>query len=113
LRNALVGYHFDRDIGKILENYAYLELKRKGYTIKIGRLANGKEIDFIAEKRGIIKYFQICYLPGNEETMAREYAPLEEMQDNWEKYLVSFDDIDHGTYKGIKHINVMDLHKVV
>jgi predicted AAA+ superfamily ATPase len=35
LRNSLVGFDFKRDISKLLENYVYLELKRKGYSIKI------------------------------------------------------------------------------
>jgi predicted AAA+ superfamily ATPase len=62
MRNALVGYNFKRDIGKLLENYVFLELKRHGYTITIGRLQNKKEIDFVAEKKGIKKYFQVTYL---------------------------------------------------
>jgi predicted AAA+ superfamily ATPase len=45
-----------------MENYVFLELKRHGYEVKIGRLSSGKEVDFIAEKQGIIKYFQVCYL---------------------------------------------------
>lgn len=57
-----MGYNFSKDIGKLLENYVFLELKRHGYSVKIGRLKNGEEIDFIAEKNGIVKYFQVCYL---------------------------------------------------
>lgn len=113
LRNALVGYNFWRDIGKLLENYAFLELKRHGYDVKIGRLKSGKEIDFIAEKNGVTKYFQVCYLLGWEETMTREYASLREIRDNWEKYVVSFDDIDFGVSEGIRHINIMKLGKVL
>jgi hypothetical protein len=39
-----------------------LELKRQGYAVKIGRLSSGQEIDFVAEKAGIIKYFQVTYV---------------------------------------------------
>ncbi|MDD3303152.1 MAG: ATP-binding protein [Candidatus Gracilibacteria bacterium] len=113
LRNSLVGFDYKRDIGKILENYVFLELKRNGYSIKIGRLQNGKEIDFIAEKNGIIKYFQVCYMLGGEETIAREYSPLEEIKDNWEKYVVSFDNIDFGVSNGIKHIKIYDLENIL
>lgn len=111
LRNALVGYVFSRDIGKLLENYVFLELKRHGYNVKIGRLKNGGEIDFIAERNGIVKYFQVCYLLGSEKTIEREFGNLKTIRDNWEKYVVSMDDIDHGTDEGIRHVNVMDLGK--
>ncbi|MDD2565501.1 MAG: ATP-binding protein [Candidatus Gracilibacteria bacterium] len=113
LRNSLVGFDIKRDMGKLMENYVFLELKRYGYDIKIGRLSSGKEIDFIAEKNGIIKYFQVCYLLGSEDTINREYYSLEEIKDNWEKYVVSFDDIDFGISQGIKHINVMKINEVL
>ena len=113
LRNALVWYDFKRDIWQLIENYVYLELKRHSYEIKIWRLKSGKEIDFIATKNGITKYFQVSYLLGSEETMEREYSSLQEISDNWEKYVVSFDDIDHWIHDWIKHINVMNLEKVL
>ena len=113
LRNALVWYDFKRDIWKLIENYVYLELKRHSYEIKIWRLKSWKEIDFIATKNGIMKYFQVCYLLGSEETMQREYSSLEEISDNWEKYVVSFDEIDHWIHNWIKHINVMNLEEVL
>ena len=94
-----------------MENYVHLELKRMGYYVKIGRLSNDTEIDFIAEKGNIIKYFQVCYLLNGEETIKREYAPLEKINDNWEKYIVSFDDISLGISKGIQHISVLELER--
>lgn len=113
LRNSLVWYDLKRDIGKLLENYVFLELRRKGYKIKIGRLSSGKEIDFIAEKQWIVKYFQVSYLLGSEETMHREYASLEEIDDNWEKYVVSFDDMDFWIHEWIRHISIMDIAREI
>lgn len=113
LRNSLVGFDFKRDIWKLIENYVFLELKRNWYDVKIWRLKSWKEIDFIAEKNGIIKYFQVCYLLWWEETMNREYSSLEEINDNWEKYVISFDDIDFWIHKGIKYINVMKVSDVL
>ncbi len=113
LRNSLVWFDFKRDIWKVLENYVFLELKRNWYSIKIWRLSNGKEIDFIAEKNWIIKYFQVCYLLGWEDTIEREYSSLEEINDNWEKYVVSFDEIDFWVSNGIKHIKIFDLESVL
>jgi len=113
LRNALVWFDLKIDIWNLLENYVYLELKRNNYEVKIWRLKSGKEIDFIATKNWITKYFQVCYLLGWEETIKREYSSLEEIRDNWEKYVVSFDDIDFWISNGIKHINIMDLEEVL
>ena len=110
LRNALVWFDFKKDIGKLLENYVFLELKRHHYSVTIGRFSHGKEIDFIAEKNGLIKYFQVCYLLWSEETMDREYTSLLQIADNRPKYIVSFDDINHGIHDGIQHIHIMDLH---
>lgn len=113
IRNSLVGYDPKRDIGKLLENYVFLELQRYGYDVTIGRPSSGREIDFIAIKNGITKYFQVCYLLWSEDTIRREYTPLQEVRDNWEKYVVSWDDVDFGISEGIKHIHVMRLGEVL
>lgn len=113
IRNSLVWFDFKRDIWKMIENYVFLELKRNRYNIKIWRLTNGKEIDFIAEKNWIIKYFQVCYLLGSEDTINREYSSLEEINDNWEKYVVSFDDIDFWISNWIKHIKIWEIENVL
>jgi predicted AAA+ superfamily ATPase len=111
IRNSLVWYNFKRDIWNLLENYVFLEIKRNWYDVQIGRLKSNKEIDFIISKNWITKYLQVCYLLGSEQTIEREFSSLEEIKDNWEKYVISFDDIDHWNYKWIKHINIMDLEK--
>ena len=113
IRNSLVWFDFARDIWKLIENYVYIELKRHSYDVIIWRLKSWKEIDFIATKNGITKYFQVCYLLWWEITIKREYSSLEEVSDNWEKYVVSFDDIDFGISKWIKHINVMKIEEVL
>ncbi len=113
LRNALVWYDFWRDIWKLLENYVFLELKRNWYEIIIWRLKSNIEIDFIATKLWITKYFQVCYLLWSEETIKREYSSLKEIDDNWEKYVISFDDIDHWVNEWIKHINVMKISEIL
>ena len=48
LRNVLLGYR-DVDRGHILENIVFLELKRRGYNVFVGKV-DEKEVDFIAEK---------------------------------------------------------------
>jgi predicted AAA+ superfamily ATPase len=55
----------------------------------------------------------VCYLLGSEDTIKREYIPLQEIGDNWEKYVVSWDDMTFGISEGIKHIHVMRLGEVL
>jgi hypothetical protein len=49
----------------------------------------------------------------SEDTIEREYGALEEIHDNWEKFVVSFDEIDFGTSGGIKRVSVMEISKVL
>jgi hypothetical protein len=45
--------------------------------------------------------------------MEREYSALTQIADNRPKYVVSFDDINHGIHDGIQHIHIMDIGKVL
>jgi predicted AAA+ superfamily ATPase len=91
-------------VGKYLENAVYLDLKRKGYQVYTGTL-KGKGIDFIAEKDDERKYLQVCYVLADESVVEREFGNLEQIGDNYEKVVVSLDDVNFGNRKGIKHIN--------
>ena len=74
IKHSLLGYR-EADISGILENMVFLELKRQGYEVSIGKLDN-REIDFIAVKTDTKKYIQVCYLLASEETVKREFEPL-------------------------------------
>jgi hypothetical protein len=52
-------------------------------------------------------------LLGSEETIEREYGVFVGLKDNWEKYVVSFDDVDFGVSDGIRHVRVMELERVL
>jgi len=94
---------FDYGVGYMLENLIYLDLRRKGFDVFAGHLRN-KEIDFVAINNERIVYIQVSYLLQSEETIKREYSALEKIQDNFEKYIVTLDDINFPNNKGIKHI---------
>lgn len=113
LRNAISGFNLSRDIWNLLENYAYLEFRRMWYEIKIWRLKDNEEVDFIIEKNGITKYFQISYLLSSEDTINREFWSLEKISDSWEKYVVTMDDVNFWVRNWIKHINVLNLNSVL
>jgi predicted AAA+ superfamily ATPase len=106
LRNMLLGYR-DIDRGHILENVVFLELKRRGYKIFIGKV-NEKEIDFIAEKASHKMYIQVCETLGDDKTLERELAPFLAIQDNYEKMIITNDKTFVESYEGIKIKNVAD-----
>jgi len=95
---------FDFGIGKFLENLIYLDLLRSGYNVYTGKIA-GKEIDFIAEKDNEKKYIQVAYVLADDRVIQREFGNLELIPDNYEKMVVSLDDIQMGNRNGIKHVN--------
>ena len=113
LRNAISWFNLSKDIWNLLENYVYLELKRMWYSIKIWRLKWKKEIDFVAEKWWVTKYFQVCYLLSWEEVIKREFWNLEKIPNSWEKYVISMDKIDFWVINWIKHINILNLLDVI
>lgn len=103
---ATMGYR-DRMIAGILENIVFLELKRRGYQVYIGKLDN-KEIDFIAEKQGEKVYIQVAYKMESNQTIEREFAPLLAVADHYPKYVVTMDDFWKDTIGGVKHLFITD-----
>lgn len=100
---------YEKAWGKVLENYVFNYLTSKGYKVHIGKLKN-LEIDFVAEKNSEIKYFQVAYLLHDESVMEREFRNLEKIKDNWNKYVISLDDLNIGSMNGIKHIQAWNLN---
>ena len=106
LRHALLGYR-EGDISGVLENIIFLELKRRGYEVFIGKLGQ-TEIDFIATNSKGKIYIQVCYLLASPETIQREFKPLLDIRDNYPKYVVSMDSIFGDDFEGIKRLNIVD-----
>ena len=105
LRHAVIGYR-DNDISGILENVVYLELLRRGYSVKIGKQGSA-EVDFVADKGNDRLYVQVCYVLTDENTN-REFAPLEAIDDNYEKVVISTDSLMNFNRGGIKQKNILD-----
>jgi len=98
---------FAYGIGYKLENLVYLNLKRANYQVYTG-VFRDKEIDFVALKEDRILYVQVAYLLFDEKNIEREYAPLESIPDNYEKVVVSLDDVQFPQKNGIKHIQIFN-----
>ena len=93
------GYGF----GYMIENLIFLELRRHGYEVYTGTIKD-KEVDFVARKADRVIYVQCAYLLAEPATIVREYASLEAIDDNYEKVLVTLDDLLFSSNKGIRHI---------
>jgi predicted AAA+ superfamily ATPase len=104
IRHAVMGYR-EQDVAGMLENVVFLELLRRRYTVYIGKQQEA-EVDFVAERDGERLYIQVCYLL-TEENMQREFTPLTRIQDNFEKVVLSMNEMPGRGYEGIKHKNVI------
>jgi predicted AAA+ superfamily ATPase len=94
-------------ISGLLENVVFLELKRRGYQVFVGKL-DDKEIDFIAEKQGEKIYIQVAYKLESEATVAREFSSLLAVKDQYPKYVVTMDTFWKESVEGIKHVHIAD-----
>ena len=99
LRYSVLGYTVD-SVAASLENIVYLELKRRGYDVYIGKIKD-KEIDFVATKQNEKIYVQVTQEIKSEKTQKREYEQLLEIRDNYPKYVVMADNFAGGNYEGI------------
>ncbi|BAK97773.1 hypothetical protein OBV_05750 [Oscillibacter valericigenes Sjm18-20] len=106
LRYSELGYNTD-SVAASLENVVYLELCRRGYTVKMGKIPDGK-IDFVASKQNEKLYVQVTQEIKSEKTEKREYERLLEIQDNYPKYVLLSDDFAGGNYQGIKTMHIAD-----
>lgn len=106
LRYSVLGYTVD-SVAASLENIVYLELKRRGYDVYIGKIKD-KEIDFVATKQNEKIYIQVTQEIKSEKTQKREYEQLLEIRDNYPKYVVMADNFAGGNYEGIKTMNIVD-----
>lgn len=98
--------------GYMLENLIYLDLRRHGYNVYVGNIQN-KEVDFIAIKNERTLYVQATYMLIDEQTINREYSPLEIIPDNYEKFVVSLDDICLPSRNGIKHYRAWEFSHIL
>ena len=106
MRNILIR-NKESDIGHIIENLAYLELMRRGYDVYVGDIDKG-EVDFVAIKNNQTEYYQISATTLNPDTLARELAPLQSVQDNYPKYLLTLDELfGEANYNGIQKKNLI------
>lgn len=106
LRYSALGYNSD-SVASSLENIVYLELCRRGYSVNVGKNADG-EIDFVAVRQNEKLYIQVAQTINSEKTAKREYERLIEIHDNYPKYVLTTDEFAGGNYEGIRTMHVAD-----
>ena len=106
LRYSVLGYNADTAASS-LENIVYLELCRRGYTVNVGKTADG-EIDFVAARQNEKIYVQVTQEINSEKTEKREYERLLDIHDNYPKYVLTTDEFAGGNYEGIRTMHIAD-----
>lgn len=104
LRYSQMG--FDRKmLSAMFENVIYLEMKRRGYDVYIGK-NYAKEVDFVGVRRDERVYVQVCVeLPTQS---SRETDNLMEIKDHYHKYVVCRDPLALGNDNGIEIVHIAD-----
>ena len=107
LRSYLLGKKANTDMGHILENIVYLELLRRGYKVYVGKV-DEYEVDFVAENRSGIEYYQVALSVRDENVLERELRSLQKTGDYYPKYLLTLDIDLEADYNGIRKKNIVD-----
>jgi len=91
----------------VIERVEYLELLRRGYKVYVGKV-DDLEVDFVAENRDGLKYFQVALTVRDNKVLERELRSLQKTGDHYPKYLITYDMDMETDYDGITKINIVD-----
>lgn len=106
LRYMLLGSS-STDVGHMLENVVYLELRRRGYNVYVGKI-DTLEVDFVTIEPDKTTYYQVAASVRDEKTLQRELASLQKITDHYPKVILTLDEDPAADYDGIRRINVLD-----
>lgn len=115
VRNSIIGFR-QNDENHVMENIVYTELRRRGYLVDVGVLEVREkgsrkqlEIDFVANKETLRLYIQVALTVVDEEKLAQETRPLNGIENNFRKILITGDNIErHFDENGIEFVNILD-----
>lgn len=105
-RNIALGRR-EMDIGRVLENIVFLELKRRGYDLKIG-IESNYEVDLVASRGTEKGYYQVCLSIADDDVRKRELRSLQMIKDSYPKFLLTMDFHLKEEISGIKLLNIRD-----
>lgn len=111
IRNQMIP-NINTNRGRVLENFIFLELIKHGYQVYTGKIGRDYEIDFIAKKDKKVVYIQVCESLIDPTTRERETRPFSYLKDNYDRIIVTFDNMDFSTNM-YKHLNIFDFIKTL
>jgi len=94
--------------GPVLENIVFVYARSHDYSVSVGRI--GKlECDFILRDTNLsYSYVQVAYtIASSRETEDREYRSLENIKDNYPKYVMTTDWLLQNR-NGIENVNLIE-----
>ncbi len=105
--NLLLGKEVGQDAGHLLENVIYLELRRRGNEIWVGKIGE-REVDFVArDNEGYLTYYQVAYTVRDETVLERELTPFDKIPDHNPKILITLDP-EEVSRRGVRQINAIN-----
>lgn len=107
MRRAVMKGEHTPDISRPLENIVYMELIRRGYTVRVGSYRDS-EVDFTVTDTDGVEYYQVAQTMMADGTRERELRPLVRVNDNYRKTVLTMDRFGLGSYGGIEVVNVID-----
>ncbi|MDR3206441.1 MAG: ATP-binding protein [Candidatus Methanoplasma sp.] len=107
MRNAVLGISSREDDSRLIENIVYLELRRRGYDVAVGKFGDS-EVDFTAARNGAVEYYQVSRSIVSDSTYDREMRPLNGIRDHRKKTILTLDGFLSNVPDGIIHKNIID-----
>ena len=71
-----VAFHFTENLGRLLENLVFLELRRLGLETYYFKTKNNLVVDFVAKKQLLLSLIQVAWQVKDLETLEREQKAL-------------------------------------
>lgn len=106
LKNTISGYSL-KNYGHTIENVVFLELLRRDYEVFVGK-CDSREIDFVVQKKDRKIYIQVADNITDPDTLRREVAPLDAIDDHYDKLIITAQKTFADNIKGIKIVNLLD-----
>ncbi len=106
LKNTITGYSL-KNYGHTIENVVFLELLRRDYEVFVGK-CDSREIEFVAKKKDRKIYIQVADNITDPDTLRREVAPLDAIDDHYDKLIITAQKTFADNIKGIKIVNLLD-----